>query len=93
MGMRVDSSRKCSETDLIREKVKHRVAGLWVQTLWSADFSLRLGTKEALAAWGYKVAARQDWSLSLVELEAICKFKNQLVPLPWMQQEGATDGV
>lgn len=27
VGMRVDSSRKSSETDLLREKVKHRVAG------------------------------------------------------------------
>lgn len=29
-GMRVYSSRKCSETDLLREKGKHRDAGLWV---------------------------------------------------------------
>lgn len=29
----------------------------------------------------------------MVELEAICTLKNQLVSLPRMQQEGAADGV
>lgn len=71
-----------------------RVEGPWV---WPKEWRLlRLaagGTDKALPAWGYRAPAGQDWRVSVVELEAICKLKSQLVPLPRMQQEGVTNGV
>lgn len=50
VGSRVDNSRKTSETDVLREKVRHWVEGLWVHAK-ECRLQLALGTDKALPAW------------------------------------------
>lgn len=86
--MTVDSSRRSSERDLLRERVER----LWVQ---AQECSLQLpsGDWQSPACLGLKSAIWARLEVPVVELEAICKLKSQLVPVPRMQLEGSTDAV